>query len=164
MHKPYVKCSEGLDKVRKVAIMDDFNMVGPYLQIFQAFDRFETLLKDSGLEIRRNKCGILWPHNAPIPEALKTEADKRNITIHTGAMSTLGAMVGFDIDKISKWVGKKLEKHQRLFELLSHDELPAQIACLLLRLCAVPCMGYLLRVTPPPILAERSGCSSPWTP
>ena len=83
-------------------------------------------------------------------------SDKRNITIHTGAMSTLGAMVGFDIDKISKWVGKKLEKHQRLFELLSHDELPAQIACLLLRLCAVPCMGYLLRVTPPPILAEHA--------
>ena len=156
IHDKYVKCSNDSDEVVKAAITDDFNVVGPFMPVLQTFDRFEGSLKDTGLEIRRNKCGILWPHKEPIPEQLAKEAQARDIKIETGAMATLGAMVGFDMDKISAWVGQKLQKHEKLFELLRRDELPAQIACLLLRLCAVPCMGYLLRVTPPPILRDHA--------
>src|SRR5690349_9622400 len=71
-------------------------------------------------------------------------------------MVTLGSMVGFDMDKISKFVEEKLKKHERLFSMLNRGDMPAQVAALLLRLCALPCMGYLLQVIPPPIIRQHA--------
>ena len=106
--------------------------------------------------MRRNKCGILWPHSSPVPELLTAEAATRGIAIHLGAMPTLGAIVGFDAAWISQWLNTKVQKQKPLFDLLQRAELPAQVALLLLRLSAVPSMGYLMQVTPPPLLAQHA--------
>ena len=105
-------------------------------------------------DLRRDKCRLLWPHNKPIPEDLSIEAAKRQIKIETCAMTTLGAMVGFDQEKIVSGVADKVAKHKNLFELLQHAEMPSQISNLLLRMSALPTMGYLSRTIRPHLLAE----------
>ena len=92
VHPFYKNCTPpGEEKVRKIAIMDDLNLVGAFKDVFQAFDRFETSLVGTGLEMRRDKTRHLWPHNKPIPEQLAIEAAKRQIKIETRA--TLGAVI-----------------------------------------------------------------------
>lgn len=71
-------------------------------------------------------------------------------------MITLGAPIGFDQTGISKWLSERVESHSRFFKLLLRPDLPVQVAFLLLRLCMVPCMGYLARVVPPRILATHA--------
>src|SRR4051794_10135533 len=136
--------------------MDDLNLVGAFKPVLEAFDRFEASLVESGLEMRRDKCRLLWPHSKPIPEELQSEADKRQIKIETGAMTTLGAMVGFDQAKIMNWVAEKVAKHKKLFDLLQHAEMPSQISALLLQMSALPTMGYLSRTIRPHLLAEHA--------
>ena len=155
IHPAYQQCTPpGDDKVRKVEIMDDLNLVGAFKPVLEAFDRFEASLVDTGLEMRRDKCRILWPHPTPIPEDLQYEAEKRQIKIETGAMTTLGAMVGLDQEKIMNWVAEKVAKHKKLFDILQHAEMPSQISTLLLRMSALPSMGYLSRTIRPHLLAD----------
>src|ERR1700759_1534396 len=55
VHSFYKNCTPpGEDKVRKIAIMDDLNLVGAFKPVFEAFDRFEASLVGSGLEMRRD--------------------------------------------------------------------------------------------------------------
>src|SRR4051812_8772200 len=71
-------------------------------------------------------------------------------------MTTLGAMVGLDQAKIMNWVADKVAKHKKLFDLLQHAEMPSQISALLLRMSALPTMGYLARTIRPHLLAEHA--------
>ena len=67
-------------------------------------------------------------------------------------MVTLGAPVGDDRAGISEWLHEQVEKHSQFFKLLLRQDMPVQVALLLLRLCMIPCMGYLARVVSPRIL------------
>src|SRR6201999_1217503 len=59
-------------------------------------------------------------------------------------------------EKIVSWVADKVAKHKKLFELLQHAEMPSQISNLLLRMSALPTMGYLSRTIRPHLLAEHA--------
>ena len=130
VHPFYLECSQDANVLR-VCIMDDGNFVGSFELVLAAYDKFAALLVDSGLEIRPNKCGILCPFPDDPPQELVEKAAKRGIAIHLGAMPTFGAMVGFNKEKISAWVAKKVQKQKILFNLLQREELPAQVALLI---------------------------------
>ena len=139
-----------------VAIADDLALFGPPAAVSQAFDNFCGDLADTGLVVRLPKCGVLWPHSASVPELVSVAADKRSIPLHIGCMGALGAPVGLDNAKIDDWLTTSLQHHKRLFELLLNDLLPAQISMLLLRLSAIPMMGYLARVVRPSLLLRHA--------
>ena len=151
MNPLYAGCWDD-DNVLKVAIMDDGNLVGRFLQVVAAFDRFANSLDGTGLEMRRNKCGILWPHSSPVPELLTAEAATRGIAIHLGAMPTLGAIVGFDAALISQWLNTKVQKQKPLFDLLQRAELPTSTAS------SICCAEHGLSDAshPPPLLAQHA--------
>ena len=135
-----------------MAIADDFNIIGPPREVLRTVQAFAHEIKDSGLEIRREKCGILWPHASPVPSFLRQFSDDTHIPIITGAMETLGSIVGFDEDKINKWLDNRVDSFDPFFDLLSRDDFHVQTAMLLLRQSAAPSLGHLARVIPPTLL------------
>ena len=151
VHPLYLDSARGLDQITQVAIADDRNLVGPPEQVFTAFENFDKALvtRRTGLTLRKEKCGLLWPHPEPLPEAVRALAARHGVPVSLGTMETLGALVGRGDDQVSQWLAGRVQSHDRFFTLLCHDDLPVQIAMLLLRMCAIPMMGYLARVIPP---------------
>jgi len=148
----YVGCSQGLgQQFQQIAIADDLNMVGTIKNVFTAFDRFRESIRDTGLVINTNKCGILWQHPTPVPEALKEAAAQRGIQIYTTVMKVLGVYLGSSVPDLKQQLEGCVNQHKALCEILKRPELPAQIAILILRLCVLPSMQFTARTVPPPI-------------
>jgi hypothetical protein len=67
-------------------------------------------------------------------------------------MEALGGLVGCGDDDFNLWLRGYIDSLQPYLDMLLHPELPVQITMLLLRLSAIPKIGYLTRVTPPRLL------------
>ena len=152
MQQSYAACCADLPEVQQVAVADDLNLVGSAASVMKAFGRYEAGLTASGLSLNYAKCGILWPHRTAVPAALKVFASSRKIPIFCDFMETLGAIIGSESPLAKRWVKDKVDAHLPFFKLLEHSAMPSQIAALILRLCAVPSMGYLSRTIPPNLL------------
>ena len=98
---------------------------------------------------------MLWPRTAACPEALR-DCVKRGILLSLGTMQTLGVLVGSGDKEINTWLADRVSDHKRYFDLILHPDLPVQIAMLLLRLSAVPMMGYLSRTVTPRLLRPHA--------
>ena len=61
MQRLYRRCTEGIPEVTCVAVADDLNIFGNPESVFRAFTKFDKSLPNSGLVIRKEKCGVLWP-------------------------------------------------------------------------------------------------------
>jgi hypothetical protein len=140
-----------------VAVADDLNLVGSPEGVFRAFTKFGKSLHNSGLVVRKEKCGVLWPSlSVPPPESVRTPASQLGLTLHCGVMQTLGVLVGSGDPLIDEWLTSQVASHQPFLDALVHPELPAQVALLLLRLSAVPLLGYLTRTIRPSLLAPHA--------
>jgi hypothetical protein len=151
VHPLYQECIRGLDDVRAAAIADDFNLVGPREAVFTAFDRFARSLEPSGLTLCRPKCGVLCPHFSP-PLTLQDSARTRAIPVHIGTMETLGVLLGSSDPVMNTWLEGQVESHQPFFQMLLRTDMPIQVAFVLLRMSAIPRLGYLTRVLPPRLM------------
>ena len=60
VHPGYCNSVNGLSQVTAVAAVDDFNLVGPIDEVFQAFDTLALVTKPSGLLLCNPKCVALW--------------------------------------------------------------------------------------------------------
>jgi len=118
--------------------------------------RLETDLAGTGLVIRKEKCGLLWPRGVACPDDIQAASLKRGLQLSHGIMLTLGMLVGSGDQEIDAWLADRVTNHKRYFDLILHPELPVQIAMLLMRLSAVPQMGYLSRVVPPRLLRRHA--------
>src|SRR5690606_12594993 len=65
---------------------------------------------------------------------------------------TLGGLVGQGDDAYNQWLAGYTNSFKEYFDMLLHPELPIQVAMLLLRLSAVPMIGFLTSVIPPRLL------------
>ena len=104
------------------------------------------------------KCGILVPDINSVPELIHECVTETKIPLYTGAMQTLGSIVGTHEPTIRNWLNKRTASFDQFFRLLSRDDLSTQIAMTLLRESTVPSLGHLARVLPPSLLkpfAER---------
>jgi hypothetical protein len=156
MHPFYKGCIRGIPGVKCVAVADDLNLIGNPEGVFKAFKRFETSLHGSGLVLRREKCGVLWPKSGPVPDSVRLPAEQMNITLHYGVMHTFGVLVGSGDDHFHRWLADQIDSYVPYLKLLEHPELPAQVAMLLFRLSVIPSVGYLTRVIRPSILAPHA--------
>ena len=145
----YEAAVEGLDATHAVSIQDDLNLMGPYVQAFEAFDRVAAAAPSHSLQLRVDKCVVYLPPSLSAPDraAVQTECDKRNLRTSDKLMS-LGVMHGSDAE-VEQHCMAKVDSHERFFDLLCHPAMPVQSGFTLLRYCALPRLGYLARTTPP---------------
>ena len=112
-------------------------MVGSGASVFAAFDKFRESLKDSGLVINTDKCGILWQHKDPVPPEIAAAAAQRGIQIHQGCMEVLGVLIGSGKGNFRRWLADRVNQHKELLLALSRHDLPAQISYQIIRQCLV---------------------------
>jgi len=71
VHHLYQRCVRNLKNVRAIAIADDLNLIGSADDVMTAFDNFDRDLAGTGLVLRKEKCGLLWPHATACPERIQ---------------------------------------------------------------------------------------------
>jgi hypothetical protein len=153
----YEAAVAGLPDIQAVAIADDLTLVGSPGSVFEAFRRFKALGLPCGVELQLPKCIALWPHPRDPPPEVFDGCRSLGIELVRGSAPVLGAMVGCDDARAEKWVQEAVRGHEGLFRDLRRDDMPCQIAFLLLRVCALPRVGYLTRVMPPSATAAALG-------
>jgi hypothetical protein len=99
----FTECIAGLPDLCGVAVFDDFDLVGHPASVFTALDRLSDRVVPTGLQLRRDKCKVLWPHKAPVPESLSATVQSRGLSLVQGAMPTLGGIIGFDTQVMVDW-------------------------------------------------------------
>ena len=122
----------------------------------RVFDDLAVDIRGTGLRLRNSKCGLLWPHQRVLPSSIHAALVTRSLQIFRDHMVALGAPVGFDQEGISVWLREHVDSQARFFKMLLRPDLSVQISFLLLRLCMIPCMGYLARVVPPRVFAPHA--------
>jgi hypothetical protein len=139
-----------------VAVADDLNLMGPGEEVLRSYDNLVDCTGPSGLTIRPEKCALLWPSSALVPEVIVKLAAERKLKVVSGSMEVLGAPVGSDVKFTDSWLDKHVKSHDRFFQLLQRPDLSVQVAYLLLRLSAIPGFGFLTRVIRPRLLAPHA--------
>ena len=128
----FAECLRDVPDVRGVAIFDDFNLVGHPTSVLNVYDRLSQVIRPGGLQLRPDKCKVLWPHIAPVSPELDAAILKRGLSLVYGAMPVLGGIVGLP-ELILEWTLTEVKSHSRLFD-------------------ALPRVDYLTRVLPPSVI------------
>ena len=159
IQRVYEAAVADLPGVTAVAYLDDLQLIGDQDSVLIAYDRLNELLSDLGLNVNPHKCHCLWPH--PVsdqthlpPPSLQHALTDRGIIFHHGFLQILGGPIGFDSNQISKWCLEQIRAHDSYFNLLSHSELSAHHAFLLLKASLRPRINYLMRCTPPSLFSD----------
>src|SRR5207244_2109786 len=109
-----------------------------------------------GLELVTAKCQVYLPPTltaknvAPVQEL----CTQRRLTFAT-TMESLGVMFG-PTAAVAAHCNAAVDSSEHFFACVSHPAMPVQTACLLLRYCAIPKLGYLARTTHPDLLLESA--------
>ena len=144
----------GLPNVTAVAYLDDLQIIGDPKSVLQAYDRLLDSLPHLGLTINPSKSACLWPSvGQEPPPSLSVDLGIRNIPLRTGFMEIMGGPVGFDELAIERWCFEQVRAHDSFFHLLRHPLLSSHHALLLLKSSLRPRLNYVMRCTPPSILA-----------
>ena len=139
--------------VKAVAILDDLELAGPTNDVVAALGYLRPQAAKIGLELVPAKCKALWLDSAaPSADVLNTIA-RSGISMVSGAMESVGVMLGRDDGMISRWALDKAKAHDPLFSSLLHPALPVQHTMAILRFCGIPRMNYLTRVIRPDLLS-----------
>ena len=114
-------------EVVRVAIMDDFYLVGPPEDVLTDFDHFQNVLADEDVKliINAQKSQVLLPQK--YSQDLVSQVKERGFSICSEGMPALGAMVGRDSGFSRRWLLDKLQNtHGTLFQALRHVDMPVQ--------------------------------------
>jgi hypothetical protein len=155
----YTNSIAGDKTLEAVAIADDFTITGPSSAVLAALRPLIEICAADGPTLNFTKCVALWAYstNHVNYQPFRTAMAELNIPIQYHSIPLLGSSIGLGMNR-APHVLAAADDHQRFFSLLSHKDMPMQIALLLLRLSGVPRFSYLIRVTPPVIIraaAER---------
>jgi hypothetical protein len=150
-------------EVQAKAIQDDFTIVGKPEAALAVFKRLSELAGGHGMKIQMQKCSVL-PPSLPSSSSSRIIDELKNMGVkETENLHLLGAMIGHDekIDKCSEavkdWVnGVCIAENERFFRLLTHRDMPVQIAFRLLVLSGLPRLTYLSRTMPPSFLSAAT--------
>ena len=117
----------------------------------RAIDMYGNL----GLEHDINKCKVVLPHKGAIPEDLLSEFEETGMTVTDGT-KFLGAFLSTDPKLIREYAEKKIGIHSayatRIFNVLRHPKLDAQLFLLFVTQSVQHWFDYHARVFPPSIL------------
>jgi hypothetical protein len=168
--QPLYQVAADVAAVSVTAVADDLEMVGEVDEAFQAYDAFIAKAKKDGIKLAEGKASksfVLWPHPCSPPQGLQDACSQRGLTLHAGSevdgvwkggcKKVLGVMMGFEDDEISEFVRERALSHSPFFEAVSHPDMEAQEALLLLGYCGKPRMNYISRCLPPRLACDGLG-------
>ena len=139
------------------SIQDDFTIVGPAAQVMRVYDYLKAHAQaDLGLELVTAKCQVFLPQtlSADSIAPIQHMCAQRQLS-HAFKMESLGVMFG-PAASIAAHCESAVDGSEHFFACVSHPAMPVQTACLLLRYCAVPRLGYLARTTHPDLLLDSA--------
>ena len=99
------------------------------LQFSKAFRNFRKDIANSGLTIKTDKCGTLWPRTAVAPDDFKNALNELGLKLYTGTMPTLGVLLGSDDAKYDSWISKQIDEYKDYFNFLLHPIFPRKSLC-----------------------------------
>ena len=148
----YNEVREKHQSVHAIAILDDLELEGPADEVMKALAYLKPQAAKRGLELVPQKCKALWHDPTSPPPNLLELVRRSGVSLVTGAMESVGVMLGRDDGAISRWAMSSAKTHDRLFSSLLHPALPVQHSMAILRFCGIPRMNYLTRVIRPDLL------------
>jgi len=150
VQKMYERVADRHKGVALKAIADDLHIAGPWKASLTCWDDYRDTCRADGLNVAPEKGFALWPHDSPVPEALKAELRRRGIAPCEKVAPVLGAFVGH-VDCIAYTV--LLQQYEadseRLFQALMDTRLPTVAALRIARQSYIAAFGFLLRTLMP---------------
>jgi hypothetical protein len=127
-------------RVRAMAYLDDITAWGTEADLHAFYLEARDLLADAGVSLNPSKCELL-------PAGVAHPPLHSEVSVLHGGIKVLGTWIGASTEDTAKWLGKKMAKHQPLFDSL--PRLPSNIAVPILTKCALPRLGFFLRTHGP---------------
>ena len=139
--------------VTMVTIMNDLYFPGKPAACLNAYKEFAAACAAKGsLEVNHSK-GQYMSFNSPcIPLEVQEELLRLKLKLKLKVAKVLGAPVGSDVQAVTKFAYKVIQKYFSLFEPFQHEKMQVVTGVQILRTCGVPSISYLLRVVPPSIM------------
>jgi hypothetical protein len=130
----YEQTKAGDPLLECVAIADDFTITGPSPNVILALRRLIDLTRDEGPVLNPKKCKVLWayPTSHPSYPAFIDAMTEFGIPVHYNSIPLLGSSVGLGKHRTTHCL-TAVDKHLPFFAALRHEDMPAQIAMLLVR-------------------------------
>jgi len=148
IHDTFERIAKAAANTIGVAILDDLSVVAPPEAVRAILDEAHAAVAADGLEINMRKTAYLWPHRDELPDM--------PIAVYRGAASVLGVPVGNDIRGMVRLANDVAHSHSSFFTDLKSHKLSNQESFLLLRVCATPKLGYLLRCARPEVTTQAA--------
>jgi len=130
-----------------VAILDDFTIVGPPPVALWMVKQFQHNATSSGIFLRPSKCTVL--SQGPPTPLVSEWCRENNFRICIGMAECLGSVVGSDFDRMTEWVGERVERMVTFFRRLSNQSMPTQTAWMLIRMSGTARFNHFARTLPP---------------
>jgi hypothetical protein len=143
----YEHATSDLPNVTAKAIVDDFTLVGPPLEVFTAYDRFKTAAALAGVRINTTKTVVQQPAGNPTDQTRFMTAS-RELRLVMGNYKCLGGVVGLDDRAMVSWLQEKLLGQAPLKRAIADEDCPALLALNLTKVCLLPVPTYLMRSMP----------------
>ena len=103
-----------------------------------------------------HKCKFLYMHNDThsLSEELMSEIMDEGLSVIESGMKVLGGAIGKSDEAINELVREQVNDAHVNFDSIEERSLPVQHAMHILRICAVPKMMHVARLTPPSACAD----------
>lgn len=134
--------------------IDDWEVVGPPGQAFEAFDRLKAAHDEEGLQTNLPKCAVTWTHPGEVLEEVIRKA-LRGIPITVGASKVVGGIIGRAQDKVDEFLNQHIADQQNLHSALKHDRFPLQLVPHILRVVPASRSNYIARTTDPRLICPH---------
>ena len=130
-----------------IAVHDDLTILGPPSEVARCHERYLHLTEAAGLRLSV----ALWAHD-PLPREFTEWLSAAGIRLEREAL-VLGSPVGVDRDRLMELAQQELASYTEFFAFLEDPGFADATSTRLLRASGLPRLNYLLRKTPPQVMA-----------
>jgi hypothetical protein len=147
------ECAQQGIHVEILSYLDDTTIVGSVDMVFGVYDMIVERARTIGLHIQPAKSAFIYLHSTTAPPNAATAARiDENVIPSDEVITILGVPIGAVADKYHSVLQQRVDRVKIVFDRLSHEELPKQIANILLGQCVQMQFDYFLRMIPPNII------------
>lgn len=137
-----------LPTVKATAIYDDVSFTGPPADLINAYRSFAIKMAELGLQLQPDKSFLIALNGEAISQQVQQEAIALRVPVKRN-VRLLGTQVGIDQQLVRDELLRAMQdRYEQVWSGIGHELMPVQIAMSLLRVAAVPMLGYLMRTTP----------------
>ena len=142
---------------------DDLTVIGEPEAVLACSRALEEKVQDPihGLRLQHDKAQSYWFHDQALPDAFNAFIAQRHIPMFNDSAILLGAAIGRTATEAQRRemdarIQSRTQKHDQLFNLLTHQSMSAQISTRILSASMIPRMNYLARTVDPSSLQNAA--------